>query len=158
MFTQVLIKELAHMLTLVLKIFSYRVSFKMLFSMYLALVEKELWTYLWSSKFHICTFKNKNHNNDGSRAHRSILFYQCFWTKKIKSESTTRNSRVSLYHLKVRSTQDKVVLFFSCFSCFIFLMDFIIIYLCLGKVIAFSDILTGLTYHTFYVCVKMVNK
>ena len=84
MFTQVLMKELAHMLTLVLKIFSYRVSFKMLFSMYLALVEKELWTYLWLSKFHICTFKNKNHNNDGSRAHRSILFYQCFWTKKKK--------------------------------------------------------------------------
>ena len=42
MFTQVLMKKLALILIHVLKIFNRRVSFKILLSMYLAIVEKEL--------------------------------------------------------------------------------------------------------------------
>ena len=42
MFTKVLVKNLARMLIHVRKFFNCRLSFKMLFSMYLIIVEKEL--------------------------------------------------------------------------------------------------------------------
>ena len=48
--------------------------------------------------------------------------------KKMKTENTIAPS----YHLKVRSTQDKRVLFFSC-------LGISIISSCLGKVKVFSD-------------------
>ena len=43
MFTQVLLMELALILIYVRKTFNFRVSFKILLLMYLAIVEKELW-------------------------------------------------------------------------------------------------------------------
>ena len=44
MFTQFLMKELAHILIRVRKIFSCRVSFKILLLICLKIVENELWT------------------------------------------------------------------------------------------------------------------
>ena len=51
MFTQALINKLAHISIHVLKIFNCRVSFKMLLSMHLEIVKKELWIQLWPSNF-----------------------------------------------------------------------------------------------------------
>ena len=50
-------KELAPIMIHARKIFNYRVSFKMLLSMYLTIVEKELWILLRSSNFQNGTVK-----------------------------------------------------------------------------------------------------
>ena len=56
MFTEVLMKDLAHKLIHVRKIFNCSV-FKMLFSMCFVIIEKERWTQLWSSNFKNVTFE-----------------------------------------------------------------------------------------------------
>ena len=61
MFTQVLMKELACILIHVHKIFNCRVSFKMfmflvIVSMFLVIVEKEIWKLLWLSTFQSSSF------------------------------------------------------------------------------------------------------
>ena len=57
MFAQVLMKVLARILIYVRKFFNCRISIKMLFSMCLKILEKELWTNLWSSNFQNGTFE-----------------------------------------------------------------------------------------------------
>ena len=56
-FAQVLMKVLMHILIYVLKIFNCRISFKLLFSMCLGILENELLTQLWSSNFPNSTFE-----------------------------------------------------------------------------------------------------
>ena len=75
MFTQVLSTELALILIHVRKIFNCMVASKMLLSMGLATVDKELSTQLWSSYLQNGTLKNQ-HNSDGSRSHLSVLSYR----------------------------------------------------------------------------------
>ena len=57
MFTEGLMKDVARKLIHVRKIFNCRVSFKMLFSMCLVFIGKELWTWLRSSNFQNATFE-----------------------------------------------------------------------------------------------------
>ena len=56
-FIQVLMKELVGILVRVCKIFNCRVSIKMMLSMCLVIIEKELWRWLWSSNFQNSTFE-----------------------------------------------------------------------------------------------------
>ena len=57
MFAQVLMNVLERILTHVRKILNCRISFKMLLSRCLAIIEKELWTLLWSYNFQNGTFE-----------------------------------------------------------------------------------------------------
>ena len=52
------------------------------------------------------------HNSDGSRSDRNVS--PVVLSKKIKMK--TRNTIASSYHLKFSSTQDRGVLFFSCWG------------------------------------------
>ena len=58
MFSKVLIKKLAHILIQVHKIFNRRVSFKMLWSMYLVIIEKKLYHSCDLVSFGIALSKN----------------------------------------------------------------------------------------------------
>ena len=56
-FTQLLMNEFAHILIHISKIFNSRVSLKMLFPIFLAIIEKELWIQLLTSNFQNSTFE-----------------------------------------------------------------------------------------------------
>ena len=59
-FTQVLMKELEHMIH-VRKIFNWRVYFKILLSLYLVIVEKELWIKFKNGTFEKITITSRFH-------------------------------------------------------------------------------------------------
>ena len=84
LFTEVLIKDLARMLIHVRKIFNCRVYYKIMLSMCLVIVEKELWTWLWSSTSQNATFE-KNYQRRKSFSSR-CLFLSLVLIKTNKNE------------------------------------------------------------------------
>ena len=100
MLTQVLMKELGRILILVREIFNCRVSFKMLLSVYLTIVEERLWIWLWSSNFQNSTFKKISITEAEVALIQITIPNTC--SKQI-IKIYTRNTMGSLYHSKVRS-------------------------------------------------------
>ena len=132
MFAQVLMNVLERILTHVRKILNCRISFKMLLSRCLVIIEKELWTLLWSYNF-----QNGNFQKITITVARDTLIKVSFPNvgsnlKKIKMN--TQNTMVSYYHSKVRSTQNMWVPLFNCW-----VKEFSNMYPYFGKGKIFSD-------------------
>ena len=99
MFTQVLMKELERIL--VRKTFNCRVSFKILLSMCLIIVEKELWTSLWSSNFQNSIFGKTSTTVWKSFLSKCPLFSLVLNKKiKINTRNTIQKSRLLQKHCR----------------------------------------------------------
>ena len=95
-------------------------------------------------------FRKNYHDSDGSCSYPSVLSYHCF-KQANKNEST--KYRGTFIASKVTSTQKRE----SHFS-LVCIMEFRIMFSCLGKLKAFPVNLIRLSLSTFSVCMRTINK
>ena len=110
--TKVLMNELDRMLIDHLKFLDFWVFFKMLLTVCPVIVDKELWTWLWSSNFQNSTFQKITITV--TDVNHMQVYFMTFCSKQKIKKNTQYRSIFILF--KKRSAQNKRVPFCSYFS------------------------------------------